>query len=245
MKNKIKHFCRFVFNVFLPPRCLICDAVVCDKNGLCEKCFAKMIFLSENCCPVCGKPYTFPIENSESLVCGKCLTKLPKFNHTSCVFAYDSFSRNLILPLKHTDKTEAVPYLANLLYLRGQKLLAKSDVIVAVPLHWRRLMKRKYNQSGLLAHRLSKLSGVPLVSDTLVRTRNTQSQGHKTQKERMENIKGAFAIRDQEKIKGKRVVLIDDVYTTGTTLNECAKVLKASGASEVCALTVARVCHFE
>ena len=245
MKNKLKRIVVFIFNVFLPPRCLICDTIVQDRNGLCPKCFSKVNFLTDRCCPVCGRPYTFPIDEGESLVCGKCLTKPPKFNYSRSVFAYDNFSRGLILPLKHTDSTESVPYLANLLYLRGKDLITKSDILVPVPLHWRRLMKRKYNQSGLLVNALSKLCKKPYLSDVLVRVKNTQSQGHKTRKERQENIKDAFAIRHQEKIKGKTILLVDDVYTTGTTLNECAKLLKENGVKEVNVLTLAKVCRFE
>ena len=244
MKNKLKHLIKFIFDIFLPPRCLICQTIVQGKNGLCGKCFAKVNFLTDQSCPVCGRPYTFPVEGG-NLVCGKCLTHPPHFKYSKSVFAYDSFSRQLILPLKHANRTEVVPYLSMLLFQRGRELLEICDYIIPVPLYWRRLLKRKYNQSALLAMQLSKLSKKSCLNGVLIRIKNTQSQGHKTRKERQDNIKGAFDVRHPEYVKGKSIVLIDDVYTTGTTLNECSRVLEKAGAKQVMVLCIARVCRFE
>ena len=245
MKKRIKRILLFILNTLLPPRCLICQTIVCDTNGLCADCFAKVHFLTDQSCPVCGRPYTFPVQKGENLICGKCLMNPPHFKYLKAVFAYDQFSRNLILPFKHANRTEVVPYLSRLMFMRGRDLLSECDMIIAVPLHWKRMLKRKYNQSALLAVQLSKRSGKPFVNDELVRVKNTASQGHKTHQERLENVKDAFQVRHSQSIQGKKIVLVDDVSTTGATFNECARVLRQAGAVQVTALCVARVCRFE
>ena len=244
MKKLAINIFRSLFDLFLPPRCCICRDVVYKENGLCHKCFKNICFLSDQSCPICGRPYTFPVDEKE-LICGKCLTKMPKLQGLKAVFAYDDYSKNLILPFKHADRTDLVPFLSKLLYYRGQKMLENADCIIPVPLHWQRLMKRKYNQSALLAVKLSKMTGKDCLLNVLIRTKKTESQGHKSREERAKNIKGAFNIKNSAKIKGKSIVLIDDVYTTGSTLNECANVLRQAGAKHVEALVLARVCYFE
>ena len=244
MKN-LNNLLRFILDIILPPRCLICGTVVYKENGLCSECFNKISFLSDQSCPVCGRPYTFPIENSKQMICAKCLTKPPKLEGLKAVFSYDNFSKNLILPFKHADRTDVVPYLSKLMYQRGKDILSDCDYIIPVPLHWQRLMKRKYNQAALLAVQLEKLSDKKCLLTTLKRIKKTENQGHKTKEERLENIKDAFFISRPERIKGKSIVLVDDVYTTGATLNECAKVLIKAGAKSVKALVIARVCYFE
>ncbi len=245
MKKQIKRIGQFIFDVFLPPRCLICHTTVQKQNGLCPKCFAKIHFLTDQSCPVCGRPYTFPVEDKSELICGKCLTRKPKLAQMKAVFAYDDFSRGLILPLKHADMTESVPFLADMLLRRGGEMLKNSDCIIPVPLHWRRLIKRKYNQSALLANALAARVQKPCFNSVLIRSKNTPSQGHKTRKARKENVKDAFMVKNAAHIKGKTVLLIDDVYTTGITLNECARALKSAGAKKVNALTLSRICRFE
>ena len=244
MKKVAINILRNLFDIFLPPRCLVCHDVVYKENGLCHKCFKNISFLSDQCCPVCGRNYTFPVEKEE-LICGKCLSDPPKLQGLRAVFAYDDYSKQLILPFKHADRTELAPFLSKLLYYRGKSVLKNADYIIPVPLYWQRLVKRKYNQSALLAVKLSKLVERPFLLNTLLRIKKTQSQGHKNREERIKNIQNAFCVRHPEKIKGKTIVLIDDVYTTGATLNECAKVLRQAGAKRVEALVLARVCYFE
>ncbi len=234
-----------IIDIFLPPRCLICKEVVYKENGLCPKCFNQIKFLTDQSCPLCGRPYTFPVEDEKQLICGKCLTKTPKLQGIKAVFAYDDFSKNLILPFKHADRTDVVPLLSRMLFTRGRQILDDADFIIPVPLHWRRLLKRKYNQSALLAVELERLTHKKCLLRTLVRVKKTPAQGHKTREERKLNILDAFAVCKPEIIKGRKIVLIDDVYTTGATLNECAKVLRKAGAKEVKALVLARVCRFE
>jgi ComF family protein len=243
--KKIKNIFRFILDVLLPPRCFVCRKTVYKENGLCSECFSQFHFLSNQCCPICGRPYTFPVENSKRLVCVKCLKNPPKLKRLKAVFAYDDFSKSIILSFKHGDRTDIAPYFGKLLYQYGKEILSECDYIIPVPLHWSRLLKRKYNQSSLIAKELEKISGKKCLYNNLKRIKQTPSQGHKTKKERFQNIKNALKVSNPEPIKGKTIVLIDDVYTTGATLNECARVLLASGAKSVMGLVVARVCYFE
>lgn len=156
-------------------------------------------------------------------------------------FIYDDESKNLILDLKFRDKTAYAETLANLLYTAGADILAENpDVLIPVPIHRLRLLKRRYNQSAVLAKYLSYKTKIPTDFSSLIRCQNTIPQVALSGAARRNNLKHAFEVKYPHKIKGKKVVLIDDVSTTGSTLNECAKVLRKAGAAEVYALTLAR-----
>ena len=141
------------------------------------------------------------------------------------------------------DKTENAGILARFLFQAGRDIWAAgADLLLPVPLHYTRLIKRRYNQSALLAGELEKLVLVPVDYNSVVRHKKTRPQVEFSGHERVKNVKGAFLVRHPEQIRGKKIVLIDDVMTTGSTLKECALVLQKAGASSVDALTVARVC---
>ena len=233
-----------LINLIFPPRCYICGKVVMDWNGLCPDCFKQITFLTEQCCPVCGRPYTFPKEDGESLICLKCIQNPPKVKAMRAAFAYTKFSRRLILPLKHGDRLDLIPFLVKLLYAKSV-VFKDIDCLMPVPIHRFRMMKRKYNQSALLALPLAKKMGKPCLLSVLIRQKNTTSLGHSKKAEREKELKGAFKVVRKELIKGKKILLIDDVCTTGSTLNECAKTLLNAGAKEVYGLVLARICHFE
>lgn len=226
-------------NIVMPGRCLQCGRIVYGKSALCATCFSKIYFLARQGCPRCGRPYDLP--EDEGMVCPVCLTKPPVFHTLRSAFIYNKFSRELILPFKHADRTDMTPFLGNLMYQAGHDMLEKADLIIAVPLHPRKLMKRKYNQAALLAHYLAKKAKKHYLANTLQRIINTKTQGHDNAEQRKQNVKGAFYVKNPKQIAGKRIVMIDDVYTTGATLNECAKVLYKAGAQNVDCLTIARV----
>lgn len=233
-----------LINLIFPPRCYICGKVVVGWNGLCADCFKQITFLTEQCCPVCGRPYTFPKEDGENPVCLKCLQNPPKLKALRAAFAYTKFSRRLILPLKHGDRLDLVPFLVNLLYAKSS-FFKDIDCLMPVPIHRLRMMKRKYNQSALLAIPLAKKMHKPCLLSVLIRQKNTTSLGHSSREKRKEELKGAFKVTQKNLIKGKKILLIDDVYTSGATLNECAKTLLDAGAKEVYGLVLARICYFE
>lgn len=157
--------------------------------------------------------------------------------------AYNDTSRRLILAFKHADRTDSAPAWGDWLARAGAELLADADFLVPVPLHRRRLMSRRYNQAALMAQALGRKSGLPVLVDTLICTRSTPSQGKMSRTQRERNVAGAFAVREsrQPAVKDARIVLIDDVMTTGATLTACVRPLLRAGAGRVDALTLARV----
>lgn len=225
----------------LPPRCAGCGVVVATEGVLCPTCWTEVSFLEEPLCVQCG--YPFELDFGEPVKCGACLARPPAFDRARAVFAYDAASKSMLLSFKHGDRTDLAPTLAVWMARSGAALLADADVIAPVPLHPKRLWRRRYNQSGLLAQRLARSSGRPALVDLLQRTRDTPSQGGFSAKGRERNVAGAFAVRPARRpaIQGARVLLVDDVYTTGATAEACAKALKRAGASAVDLLALARV----
>jgi ComF family protein len=156
---------------------------------------------------------------------------------------YDDFSRGLVLRFKHGDRLDPAPAFARWMTRAGSELLDGAHMIAPVPLHWTRLLSRRYNQSAILARQIARNGGPAFVPDLLLRTRRTPSQGAMNRKERAANVKGAFAVssRHEISVKGQRIVLVDDVLTTGATAGHCARALKRAGAERVDVLTLARV----
>jgi ComF family protein len=165
------------------------------------------------------------------------------FARARAVFRYDDASRHLILGFKHADRIHAAPAFGRWLARAGAELLAEADIVAPVPLHWLRLAWRRYNQSALIGAVAAELSGRPWIPDLLVRRRYTVHQGDLGPAARRRNVRRAFAVnrRHRARLAGARVVLIDDVFTTGATLAECARTLKSAGAVGVDALALARV----
>ncbi len=231
-----------ILNFILPPRCISCGRVVSTQNGLCAECFSKIDFISSPYCQHCGRPLGIGTAE-KGMLCPQCLKRQKQvFRMTRSAFKYNDNSKHLILAFKFYDKTENASVLAKMMFRAGHDIFAAGvDVIIPVPLHYTRLLKRKYNQSALLANELKKLSKIPVCTGELIKYRYTRPQVEFSGKERVKNVKAAFKVRHPERIKGKRIVLVDDVMTTGSTLKECALVLKQAGAETVDTLTVARV----
>ncbi|HYH18658.1 MAG TPA: ComF family protein [Azospirillum sp.] len=227
-------------NALLPPRCLSCGAPVDRQGGLCPACWGALTFITTPYCACCGLPFAFT--QGEGIVCGACVAEPPAFARARSVLVYDDASRPLVLGFKHGDRTHAAVAYGAWLARAGADLLAEADLLAPVPLHRWRLFRRRYNQAALLARAAGRAAGRPVVPDLLMRRRATPSQGGLDRGGRRKNVAGAFRLkRGKEEVAGKRIVLVDDVLTTGATLAECARVLRRAGAARVDVLTLARV----
>lgn len=237
----LKQFSHQLLDLLLPPRCLHCGDAVSNHQSLCGSCWSRLTFLRPPYCKICGWP--FPHEDFHDLLCPNCSFKKPVFASARAVVHYNDGSKGLILKFKHGDATYLAPALSQWMVQAAPEILAKTDCLIPVPLHWRRLLMRRYNQATLLAQGISKKTGIALGLGILKRHRATSPQGHFSRKARSANVQRAFNIPEEkaDKVRNKAVTLIDDVQTTGATLTECAKVLLKHGAKEVNILTLARV----
>jgi len=232
-----------ILNLFFPPQCLNCRALVTANGTLCLECWQNVRFITDPLCHCCGHPFDFDL--GAGALCGECMREAPPFAMARAAFRYDEHSRALVLRLKYGDQLQLAPVYGAWLAKAGKELVAASDVIVPVPLHYWRFVGRRYNQSAVLAAALSKKTGLLLLPDALKRTRRTQPQASLTRRQRLDNVHGAFAPHPHHGItlKGKSVLLIDDVMTSSATASACSEALLKAGARAVHVLTLARTFH--
>ena len=230
---------RAALDAVLPPRCLACGEIVAEPGALCGDCWSDLTFLGEPACLQCG--YPFELDFGEPVRCGACLARPPAYDRARAAFAYEDPVRAMLISLKHADRTDLVPGLARWLARAAEPLLAEADCVAPVPLHAKRLRRRRFNQAAMLAKHLSDAAGIAFEPMLLNRRRDTASQGHLSPTARRRNVEHAFRAPGPARIEGRRILLVDDVLTTGATLEACARTLKRAGARGVDAVTVARV----
>ena len=225
-------------DVLIPARCLGCPELVDRQGNLCPTCWKEVTFIDAPQCDICGYPFEHPL--SGDAICAGCLQDPPPYKQARSLMAYEGVSRKIILAFKHGDDLHMAPYLARWL---SKFIPDDTDFIAPVPLHWVRLFQRGYNQSALISNALSGLMDFPCTPELLVRTRNTPTQGGLTHKKRKENMRSAFSVPNKNLtiVKGKAIVLVDDVLTTGATRLACTRTLKKAGARSVSLVTIARV----
>ena len=233
----MKPLLRWVLDTLLPPTCLACDTPVEKEGQFCLNCFKAANFITAPFCRICGVPMPHAAEPE----CESCAEHPPAFTQARAALRYDETAKRMILPLKYADHTEAVKGLAALMRRPGEEMLQAANLLVPVPLHPTRLRARRFNQAALLAIALARLTGRPLNVDALQRTKPTLPLEGFGASRRREEVKDAFVLSPDAEVAGKRVLLIDDVMTSGATANACASVLLANGARRVDVLTAARV----
>ena len=226
-----------------PGRCLICKiSVLPADEGLCKSCWQDLSkAVSADYCRCCGRDVSvYGIVQGR---CGHCQELQLEYDGVIRVGSYESTLRSMILSMKFSEKTEWATPLAAMLRqaMKAGHLSEQVDVLVPVPLHWRRRIKRGFNQSHLLAKRI-KLPKIPVSTD-LVRIRHTRQQWDLNSAQRRRNVKGAFAVRKAHPFEGKTIALVDDITTSGATLTECAKTLKHAGAQKVVSVVLATAYH--
>jgi ComF family protein len=238
----MKNFLRKLVEVFFPSHCLYCEKIINKDSLFCGDCWLKLQFITDPKCKICSYPFEIEISHMSPL-CSKCLIKKPSYDKSIVIFRYNPFIKKIIGDLKYRDKNFLAKKFAKILHEKIRSEIATYDLIVAVPLHQKRLRKRKFNQAVLLCRELLKFFPKKnFYPDFLIRVKNTKPQVELRKKEREKNLKRAFLVNKKyrDEVMGKKILLVDDVMTTGATLENCAKELKRRGAKEVVSLVVAK-----
>ncbi len=201
----------------------------------------KISFIDAPLCDGCGAPFAY--ELGPGARCAACAGRTPAFDRARAACLYDEHARDLILKLKHADRTDLSGLFAHWIARAAADILPEQDAIIPVPLHPLRLLSRRYNQAAEIARPVARLAGLPYFADPVVRVRRTASQGGKSATGRKRNVAGVFTVPKgwRARVKDKRLLLIDDVLTTGATVEGCARALKAAGAARVDVAVIARV----
>ena len=225
-----------------PDQCVLCGVLVEEAGGLCAACWAETPFLHGLTCDACAVPLLGEAEGTRPL-CDTCLAQHPPWDRGRAVVAYEGAGRRLVLSLKHSDRLDLVDPAARWMAARGADLAVPGAVVVPVPLHWIRLVQRRYNQAALLARALAAQWGVDCLPDALVRTRRTKPQERMTRDQRIANQAGAIRTSPARApmLAGRSVILVDDVMTSGATLRAATLAVREAGAAEVSVIVLARV----
>ncbi len=234
MNIKKKEIGDRLLTLFFPKRCVFCDGVIASDNGICPKCIHKAKIIKEAFCLKCGKKLS-----DEKIYCYDCTRKKQEFERNFAVFEYPQV-RESLYRFKYNGRAEYAAFYARKAWERHGEILKQLhiDAIVPIPLHAGRMRKRGYNQAEEFGRELANLSGIPLNIHLLKRVKATKPLKTLDNEKRQNNLKKAFLIV-QNDVKLKTIILVDDIYTTGTTLNEAARVCKSSGVEKVYTLTIA------
>ena len=233
---------QFALDAIYPPRCLACGGVVSTDGGLCGPCFRDTAFIGETICDCCGTP--LPGEaRGETLYCDTCLEAPPPWSHGRAAFVYRDAGRRMVLALKHGDRQEIAQPAARWMAAKVQNIVSAETLIAPVPLHWRRMVRRRYNQSALLARALAREVGATPCLDLLHRVRATPSLDGLGRVDRSDTVAEAFQVHPRRLglIADRPVLLVDDVMTTGSTLAACTLACIEAGSGPVSVAVLARV----
>ncbi|HTV38791.1 MAG TPA: ComF family protein [Xanthobacteraceae bacterium] len=233
-------FLRAVLDVALPQLCAACREPV-EGRGLCPSCWSKLSFITRPYCERLGIPFVY--DPGPGVLSMQAIADPPAYNRARAAVRFDQISRALVHALKYGDRLDLAPMMGRWVSHAGRELLAEADALVPVPLHWRRQWSRRFNQSAMLAAAISAESGVPIAAQALKRVKATAQQVGLSRSERATNVQGAFKVLAEGRaaVAGRRLILVDDVLTSGATVEGCARALLRAGAANVDVLTFARV----
>src|SRR5476651_116346 len=232
LRNAWSRAARLALDIALPTLCVACREPV-DGEGVCAECWAKLSFIAPPFCPRLGIPFVY--DPGPGLLSMEAIANPPAYQRARAAVRYDDVARTLVHALKYQDRTDLAPAMGRWMARAGEELLDDADVLVPVPLHWRRGWSRRYNQSGALARVIERQSGVPVAPDALRRIRPTQQQIGLSRSQRASNVQGAFKVSLDmaHEIQGRRIIFIDDVLTSGATSDACARALLRFRAAQV------------
>jgi ComF family protein len=231
---------RRALDIALPSLCVACHEPVAG-DGVCAACWAKLSFIAPPFCPRLGIPFVY--DPGPGLLSMQAIAAPPAYGRARAAVRYDEVARTMVHALKYQDRMELAPVMGRWMARAGHELLREADALVPVPLHWRRAWSRRYNQSGALARVIGRETSLPVIGDALRRTRPTPQQIGLSRSERARNVQGAFKVPPERRpaVAGRRIVLIDDVLTSGATVDACARALLRGRAAAVDVLVFARV----
>ncbi|MEZ5920775.1 MAG: ComF family protein [Parvularculaceae bacterium] len=233
-------FQRMALDALLPPLCPSTGEPVSEPGAISARAFAALQFIDDPVCASCGAPFAYEV--GEGALCGACLADPPAFESARAAIVYDDESHGLVVAFKYSDRTDLAPLFARWMARAGGWLITPQSLLAPVPLHWRRLFARRYNQAATLALALNRIAGGVFAPMLLEKKRPTPPQKALSAEQRKRNVRGVFAVREgeRERLRGAHVVLIDDVMTTGATLSSAARTLRRAGAARVDAIVLAR-----
>lgn len=240
-RGAVARLLRLALDVALPPLCPSCREPLGDGAGLCASCWSKLAMIEPPYCARLGIPFTY--DPGPALLSMEAIASPPAYHRARAAVRYDDVARTLVHAFKYGDRLDLAPLMGGWMARAGRELLDGADALVPVPLHWRRLWARRFNQSAALARALAALSAVPVCDDALKRVRPTAQQVGLSKTARADNVQGAFKVPREAtaQVAGKRLVLVDDVLTSGATADTCTKALLRAGAAHVDVLVFARV----
>ncbi|WP_414832722.1 ComF family protein [Afifella sp. YEN Y35] len=240
VRDIVKAGARQVADLLLPPLCPVCRRAVGAHDLLCPQCWAKLRFIEEPFCPVLGIP--FAADLGDGILSAQAIADPPPFSRARSAVLFDETARSLVHQFKYYDQAAVARTLIALTLRPARGLVREGTLVVPVPLHRSRLWQRRFNQSAVLAKGIAEELGLRFVPRALIRSRRTRQQVGLSQKERQANLRGAFKVRDAQRgvVAGHRILLVDDVYTSGATVKAATKALLKAGAQEVDVVTFAR-----
>lgn len=238
-RQAVSGILRRIVDFALPPTCALCRSLIAEPGGLCPRCWSTLRFIERPYCERLGTPFSFDL--GEGALSAPAIADPPEFDRLRAVAVFDGGARDLVHDLKYRDRTHLARPMGRMMARSGRDLLDDADLILPVPLHPLRLWRRRFNQSALLAREIAQASGITLSTNALRRVRRTRRQVGLERQARIDNMRGAFALTDPSEIAGRKVVLVDDVFTTGATVASATKVLKRAKAARVDVLVFARV----